>query len=554
MFYALNLESFKITTLVCESDEESTTDSQRTPNIQLATQEHQVENPLRTPTVLIILDGWGHRTDPQDNAIIAANTPVWDKLWQNQPHTLISASGQDVGLPDGQMGNSEVGHMSLGAGRIVYQAISRIDKSITDGDFFTNQAYCKAIDAAVAANKVVHITGLLSAGGVHSHEDHIFAMVKMAAARGAQNIQVHAFLDGRDTPPRSAMGSLQKLEQCFAELGAGRLASIIGRYYAMDRDNRWDRVQIAYDMLTLGKAEHSASHGSQALQQAYDRDENDEFVQATWIDGATAIDDGDAVIFMNFRADRAREITQAFIEPNFSGFQRSKAPKLAAYVQTTEYSASFDAPCAYGPEKLHNTYPQYLADLGKTQLRIAETEKYAHVTFFFSGGREDLYSGEQRELVKSPNVATYDLQPEMSAPEVTDKLVAAIKSREFDTIICNFANGDMVGHTGVFDAAVKAVEALDECIGRGTAAVREVNGHCLITADHGNCEQMTDHSTGQAHTAHTCELVPLVYVGAAEVTFTEPQGRLCDVAPSLLKLMGLQQPKEMTGTPLLSVE
>ncbi|MFK8019218.1 MAG: 2,3-bisphosphoglycerate-independent phosphoglycerate mutase [Pseudomonadales bacterium] len=520
----------------------------------MATPENTVENPTKTPTVLIILDGWGHRTDPQDNAIIAANTPIWDDLWQNQPHTLISASGQDVGLPDGQMGNSEVGHMSLGAGRIVYQAISRIDKSISDGDFFTNQAYCEAIDAAVAANKAVHITGLLSPGGVHSHQDHIFAMVKMAADRGAENIQVHAFLDGRDTPPRSAMDSLQQLEQCFTDLGSGRLASIIGRYYAMDRDNRWDRVQIAYDMLTQGQAEHTASNGAQALQQAYDRDENDEFVKATWIDGATAIEDGDAVIFMNFRADRAREITQAFITPDFDGFQRGKTPKLAAYVQTTEYSASFDTPCAYGPEKLHNTYPQYLADLGKTQLRIAETEKYAHVTFFFSGGREDLYNGEQRELVQSPDVATYDLQPEMSAPEVTDKLVAAIKSREFDTIICNFANGDMVGHTGVFDAAVKAVEALDECIGRVTAAVRDVNGHCLITADHGNCEQMTDHSTGQAHTAHTCELVPLVYVGAAQLTFTEPQGRLCDVAPSLLKLMGLQQPKEMTGTPLLSLE
>lgn len=504
--------------------------------------------------VLIILDGWGHRTDPQDNAIAAANTPVWDQLWANAPHTLISGSGLDVGLPDGQMGNSEVGHISLGSGRIVYQAISRIDKSIADGDFFSNEAYCQAIDAAVANNKTVHITGLLSPGGVHSHEDHLFAMVKMATQRGAQNVQVHALLDGRDTPPRSAKASLEKLEQCFASEGNGRLASVIGRYYAMDRDNRWDRVQVAYDMLTTAKAEFVASSGVQALENAYQREENDEFVQASWIEGATAIEDGDAVLFMNFRADRAREITRAFIEPDFDGFARATTPRLAAYVQTTEYSAAFDTPCAYPPEQLHNSFPEVLANLGKTQLRIAETEKYAHVTFFFSGGREELYAGEHRELIKSPDVATYDLQPEMSAPEVTDKLVAAIKSGDYDAIICNFANGDMVGHTGVFDAAVKAVEALDACIARVSSAVKEVNGHCLITADHGNCEQMADHTTGQAHTAHTTELVPLVYVGNADVHFNSNiKGRLCDVAPSLLTLMNVAQPKEMTGTPLLSL-
>lgn len=511
----------------------------------------------KTPTVLIILDGWGHRTDPTDNAIHAANTPVWDQLWANAPHTLISGSGLDVGLPDGQMGNSEVGHICLGAGRIVYQAISRIDKSIADGDFNTNQAYCDAIDAAVGKDQTVHVMGLLSPGGVHSHEDHIAAMLKMAAERGAKKIQLHAFLDGRDTPPRSAAASLKAMDDCFDTIGHGQTASLCGRYYAMDRDNRWNRVEPAYKMLTEGEAEFSAANASEGLQQAYDRDENDEFVKPTWLNGGTPIVDGDTVIFMNFRADRAREITRAFIEPDFKEFSRTKTPAIA-FVQTTEYAADFsnkfNIPCAYPPEKLHNSFPEYMQTLGKTQLRIAETEKYAHVTFFFSGGREELFDGENRELIKSPDVATYDLQPEMSAPEVTEKLVAAIKSGDYDTIICNYANGDMVGHTGVFDAAVKAVEALDECLGKVTAAVREVNGHCLITADHGNCEQMSDAATGQAHTAHTCELVPLVYVGNADVSFNaDLNGRLCDVAPSLLRLMQLEQPAEMTGQALLSL-
>lgn len=511
----------------------------------------------KTPTVLIILDGFGYRTEPDSNAILAANTPTWDKLWAESPHTLISGSGADVGLPDGQMGNSEVGHVSLGAGRVVYQAISRIDKSIADGDFFNNAAYTDAIDKAVNADKTIHIMGLLSPGGVHSHEDQICAMVQLAAQRNAHNIQVHAFLDGRDTPPRSAMASLAKIETCIATHASqskhAQIASIIGRYYAMDRDNRWDRVEKAYRMLTEGHADFNADSATEALQMAYDRDENDEFVQASWLKGATTITDDDCVIFMNFRADRAREITQTFIEPTFDGFARTRQPKLADFVMTTEYSASFDLPCAYPPEKLHNTYPEYLASLGKTQLRIAETEKYAHVTFFFSGGREDLYEGEERILVKSPDVATYDLQPEMSAPEVTEKLVAAIKSGKFDTIICNYANGDMVGHTGIFDAAVKAVEALDVCIAKVTSAIREVGGHCLITADHGNCEQMSDPSTGQAHTAHTCEHVPLVYVGSADVRFVDDiNGRLCDIAPSLLYLMRIPQPKEMTGENLLA--
>ncbi len=509
----------------------------------------------KIPTVLIILDGWGHRTETEHNAIYSANTPVWDDLWNNAPHTLISGSGMDVGLPDGQMGNSEVGHISLGSGRIVYQAISRIDKSITDGDFQQNPAYCEAIDAAVAAGKTVHIFGLLSPGGVHSHEDHMAAMIAMAAARGAENIQLHGFLDGRDTPPRSAKASIEKMEACFAKAGRGCIASLVGRYYAMDRDNRWDRVQQAYDMLTQGKAEYHTESALEALEQAYARDENDEFVKPSWIGKATPVSDGDTVLFMNFRADRAREITRAFIEPGFTEFNRAAVPELSTFVQTTEYSADFDIPCAYPPEKLVNSFPEYLQNLGKTQLRIAETEKYAHVTFFFSGGREEIFDGENRELIPSPDVATYDLQPEMSAPELTEKLVAAIKSGEYDAIICNYANGDMVGHTGVFDAAVKAVEALDACLEQVTKAVKEVGAHCLITADHGNCEQMSDPGTGQAHTAHTTELVPLVYVGNAKVSFTnETPGRLSDVAPSLLELMQLQAPAEMTGKSLLSVQ
>ncbi len=508
----------------------------------------------KKPTVLLILDGWGYRDNGTDNAIYQANTPVWDELMRSAPNTLISGSGLDVGLPEGQMGNSEVGHICLGAGRIVYQAISRIDKSISDGDFFSNPAYCDAIDQAINNGGTVHVLGLLSPGGVHSHEQHIFAMLELAKQRGASKLQLHAFLDGRDTPPRSAKASLQKADDCFASLGVGQTASIIGRYYAMDRDNRWERVSSAYNMLTKGETSFQAESAGEGLEMAYARDENDEFVQATWLSGGQPIRDGDAVIFMNFRADRARQITRAFTEPGFSEFERAQLPKLAAFVQTSEYSADFKLPCAYPPEELHNTFPEYMATLGKTQLRIAETEKYAHVTFFFSGGREDKYQGETRELIPSPDVATYDLKPEMSVYEVTDKLTAAIRSGQYDAIICNFANGDMVGHTGVFSAAVKAVEAVDECIGRVAEAVKEVDGHCLITADHGNCEQMTDHISGQAHTAHTTELVPLVYVGNATPTLrAEHNGRLCDVAPSLLALMQLPQPAEMTGESLLNL-
>jgi 2,3-bisphosphoglycerate-independent phosphoglycerate mutase len=506
----------------------------------------------KTPTVLIILDGWGHRSDSESNAIHGAATPTWDRLWNNYPHRLISGSGLDVGLPDGQMGNSEVGHMSLGAGRIVYQSITRIDKSIADGDFFNNSAYTQAVDKAVENGKAVHLMGLMSPGGVHSHEAHIFAMAKLAADRGAEKLYVHCFLDGRDTPPRSAQASLEKLQDELSKLGKGQVASIIGRYYAMDRDNRWDRVEAAYNMLTRNEAPFRYDNAVEALQAAYERDENDEFVQASLINGAEAISDGDALIFMNFRADRAREITRAFVDEQFDGFERGQRLNLADFVMTTEYAADIKTSCAFPPERLANVFGEYLANNDMTQLRIAETEKYAHVTFFFSGGREELFDGETRELIASPDVATYDLQPEMSAPEVTEKLVAAITGGEYDAIVCNFANGDMVGHTGVYDAAVKAVEALDGCLAQVVDAVESVDGNCLITADHGNCEQMQDPNSGQAHTAHTCEPVPLVYVGAQNVSFDDSQaGRLCDVAPSLLALMQVSQPEEMTGHSLV---
>ena len=511
------------------------------------------QEPVKKPMVLLILDGWGHREEKQDNAILNANTPFMNELLKTAPNTLISGSGLDVGLPAGQFGNSEVGHMSLGSGRVIYQSISRIDKEIEEGQFFENASYVDAIDKAVSNNKAVHILGLLSPGGVHSHENHILAMIKMAAQRGAKQVYVHAFLDGRDTPPRSAEASLKKIDDCFAEQGCGRTASIVGRYYAMDRDNRWDRVESAYNLLTAAESEHRADNAVAGLQAAYDRDENDEFVAATVIQAEgqpnAAIADGDSVIFMNFRADRAREITRAFVDEEFDGFKRKQRPDLAAFVMTTEYAADIQAPCAYPPEGISNSFGEYMASLGKTQLRIAETEKYAHVTFFFSGGREALYDGEDRELIPSPDVATYDLKPEMSAPEVTDKLVAAIRSGKYDTIICNYANGDMVGHTGVYEAAIKAVEAVDSCLSRVAEALREVGGQALITADHGNCEQMQDYDSGQTHTQHTCELVPFIYIGDKAVKMQDG-GKLADVAPTMLHLMGIEKPAEMSGRSL----
>ena len=506
-----------------------------------------------TPLVLIILDGFGHSDNPEFNAIYAANTPVYDHLLATQPHGLISGSGMDVGLPDGQMGNSEVGHMNLGAGRVVYQDFTRVTKAIQDGDFFNNVAITSAVDKAVGAGKAVHILGLLSDGGVHSHQDHIAAMIELAAQRGAEKIYLHAFLDGRDTPPKSAEAPIEFIENTFARVGKGRFASLIGRYFAMDRDNRWDRVEQAYQLIAAGQGLFNAESAQAGLAAAYAREENDEFVKATTIGDAVRVEDGDAVVFMNFRADRARELTRTFVEPDFSEFERSYVPKLADFVMLTQYSASIKTPSAFKPDALSNVLGEYLAKQGKTQLRIAETEKYAHVTFFFSGGREEPFAGEERILIPSPNVATYDLQPQMSAPEVTDKIVDAIENQRYDVIVVNYANGDMVGHTGVFSAAVAAVECLDSCVGRIVAALDKVGGEALITADHGNVEQMEDVCTGQAHTAHTCEPVPFIYVGKRNVGLREG-GVLADVAPTMLTLMGLEVPAEMTGTSIVSLK
>ncbi len=505
------------------------------------------------PLVLIILDGFGHSDSPESNAIYAANTPVYDHLRATQPNGLISGSGMDVGLPDGQMGNSEVGHMNLGAGRVVYQDFTRVTKAIRDGDFFTNPALVTAVDTAVSAGKAVHILGLLSDGGVHSHQDHLVAMADLAAQRGAEKIYLHAFLDGRDTPPKSAQPSLQLMDEAFARLSKGRTATIIGRYFAMDRDNRWDRVEQAYSLIVDSKAEFEAANAQAALEAAYGRGESDEFVKATRIGAPAPVEDGDAVVFMNFRADRARELTRAFVEPDFADFARARAPQLAGFVMLTQYAASIKAPIAFAASSLDNVLGEYLAKNGKTQLRIAETEKYAHVTFFFSGGREDPFEGEERILIPSPKVATYDLQPEMNAPQVTDRIVEAIEQQRYDVIVVNYANGDMVGHTGVFAAAVKAVECLDECVGRIVAALDKVGGEALITADHGNVEQMEDESTGQAHTAHTCEPVPFIYVGKRALTIREG-GVLADVAPTMLKLMGLPKPAEMTGESIVVLD
>lgn len=506
----------------------------------------------RTPTALIILDGWGHGEKSEFNAIANANTPTWDALLETYPNALIKTSGNAVGLPEGQMGNSEVGHMNLGAGRIVYQNFTRINKDVADGEFFNNEVLCNAIDKAKATGGAVHLAGLLSPGGVHSHEQQIFAACEMAVKRGITKLYVHGILDGRDMPPRSAEPSITGLQAKLDELGTGSIATLTGRYYSMDRDNRWERIEPAYVAMTEAKAEFQAESGIAALEAAYARGENDEFVGATVIGEGGKVEDGDSIIFMNFRPDRAREITRAFVEPEFSGFERNVTPKLADYVMLTEYASDIPASCAYPPAKLVNGIGEYVSDLGLTQLRIAETEKYAHVTFFFSGGREDLYPGEERILVPSPDVATYDLQPEMNAPELTDKLVAAIKSGKHDLIVCNYANGDMVGHTGVYSAAVKAAECIDECLKRITDAILEVNGECLITADHGNAEQMMNPETGGPLTSHTTGPVDLVYVHANNDGRTINPGSLCDVSPTLLSIMNIEKPAEMSGASLIN--
>jgi 2,3-bisphosphoglycerate-independent phosphoglycerate mutase len=508
------------------------------------------------PVLLIILDGFGCRHADGYNAITCANKPNFDHFWKEYPHTLIQASEAAVGLPAGQMGNSEVGHLNIGAGRVVYQEYTRIDRAINSGYFPSNPALNEVIAKLKANGGALHIFGLLSDGGVHSHENHIHAMLDLALREGLSKVYVHAFLDGRDTPPKSAEAYLRCLQDKMDGLRGGRIASIVGRYYAMDRDKRWDRVKVAFDLVTLGRAEYRAPSAALGLEMAYARGEGDEFVKPTAIavEGAEPVrmHDGDAVVFMNFRSDRAREITKAFIEPGFKEFARDYVPRLSSYCTLTGYSEEFDVPVAFPPERVRNGFGEYIANLGLRQLRIAETEKYPHVTYFFNGGEETVYPGEDRIMVKSPHVATYDLKPEMSAFEVTDKLVEAIESRKYDAIICNYANCDMVGHTGFMDAAVKAVETVDTCLGRVVRAMQSIGGEVLITADHGNAETMRDPITSQPHTAHTINLVPLVYVGRP--AHIEHSGALEDIAPTMLKLMGLPQPQEMTGNALIEFE
>ncbi|MFA4858159.1 MAG: 2,3-bisphosphoglycerate-independent phosphoglycerate mutase [Candidatus Margulisiibacteriota bacterium] len=500
------------------------------------------------PLVLIIMDGWGIRAKRDANAIALAGTPNLDALTKKYPSTQLGCSGEDVGLPEGQMGNSEVGHLNIGAGRVVYQELTRISKAIRDGEFFKNPEFLKAIETVKKNNSSLHLMGLLSDGGVHSEMTHLYALLQLAKQQGIKKVYIHALLDGRDTPPRSALTYFEQLENKFKEIGVGQVATVAGRYYTMDRDKRWDRVQKGYDALTRGIGQE-ASSAEAAVENAYARGENDEFVLPTVImDGGVpraVVKDGDAFIFFNFRADRARQISYAFTDPNFNGFPRSVWPKVH-YVCMCQYDIKINAPVAFPPQNLKNILAEVISNAGLRQVHIAETEKYAHVTFFFNGGVEKPFPGEDRILVSSPKVATYDLQPEMSAPEVTEKVLAAIASDKYDVVIMNYANGDMVGHTGILAAAEIAVKTVDLCVGKVAAAVLEKSGVVLITADHGNAELMQDEVTGQPYTAHTTNPVPFILAGGADGTKLHP-GILADIAPTILKLLGLKIPSEMTG-------
>lgn len=518
-----------------------------------------VREPLiKRPVILIILDGWGYSEDTSYNAIHSAKKPVWDSLWDNYPHTLVNASGLEVGLPAQQMGNSEVGHMNIGSGRIVDQEFTRIMRAIEDDSFFSNTALCDALKRAETTGKAVHIMGLLSPGGVHSHQDHIAALLKMTANYDVSQVYLHAFLDGRDTPPKSAEEYLHDIQLQMQEVGKGRFASIVGRYFAMDRNNNWDRVQQAYDLIMHGKAEFQSKDAFIAVDMAYARGETDEFVQATAItdrDGNVAsVAEGDIIIFANYRADRARQLSTAMTDNDFSEFNRPFVIADDQFISMTEYKQEFTFPCAFPPQQLDNVFGAYASAMGLKQLRIAETEKYAHVTFFFNGGEEKVFNDEDRILIPSPDVPTYDAKPEMSAFEVTEKLLEAINSKKYDAIICNFANADMVGHTGNFDATVKAIETIDKCLGDIVSVTEKVGGEILITADHGNAEQMRSYITekvqAQPHTAHTSNLVPLLYIGRDAEVMPNINGRLCDIVPTMLNIMGLQQPAAMTGQAL----
>jgi 2,3-bisphosphoglycerate-independent phosphoglycerate mutase len=517
------------------------------------------------PLALIILDGWGYRESKDNNAIVQAKTPHWDHWWQSYPHTLIEGSGHSVGLPEGQMGNSEVGHLTMGAGRTIYQDLTRIDHAIETGDFLKNPTLLHALALAKKNKKAVHLMGLLSPGGVHSHEKHFHAAIQAVAAVGVPTLYIHPFLDGRDTPPKSALASLKTLEGICEQYQCGQIASLIGRYYAMDRDKRFERIQCAFELLVEGKAPYHASNAEQALLTAYARQETDEFVQATTIsphaEHPITIQDGEVVLFMNFRADRARELTQAFIDPDFNGFKRTHVPALSSFVSLTEYDVRLKTTILFPPERLTHLLGSYISEQGLKQLRIAETEKYAHVTFFFNGGIEQPSPGEDRILIPSPKVATYDHAPEMSAPEITQQLIKAIQSQQYDVIICNFANADMVGHTGDFAATVQAIETLDTCLGKIIKALQAVGGEAIITADHGNAEVMFDENTQQPHTAHTTDPIPFLYIGQRAALApnaiskrNETTGTLADIAPTMLFLLNLAKPAEMTGQSLVQMQ
>ena len=507
----------------------------------------------KKPVVLMVLDGYGLSDRTEGNAIAMANTPVMDKLMKEYPFVKGNASGLYVGLPDGQMGNSEVGHMNIGAGRIIYQDLTRITKAIEDGEFYKNEELLAAMENCKKNNSDLHLFGLLSDGGVHSHISHIYGLLEMAKKNGVSNVYVHAFLDGRDTPPASAKDFVARLEDKMAEIGVGKVASLAGRYYAMDRDNNWDRVKEAYLSLTTGEGK-SADNAVKALEESYAADVTDEFVVPTVITEngkpLSVVKPDDSVIFFNFRPDRAREMTRAFCDDKFTGFEREYIP--TTFVCFKDYDESIpNKLVAFKKEEIKNTFGEFLANNGKKQLRLAETEKYAHVTFFFNGGVEEPNEGEDRILVKSPKVATYDLQPEMSAPEVCDKLCAAIRSEKYDVIIINFANPDMVGHTGILDAAIKAVETVDTCVGKAVEALKEVDGQMFICADHGNAEQLVNYETGEPLTSHTTNPVPFILVNADPSYTLKEDGCLADIIPTMIELMGMEQPAEMTGKSLL---
>ena len=503
-------------------------------------------------TALLIMDGFGCSDKKEGNAIALQGTPCIDAIMEKYPHSCIGASGLSVGLPDGQMGNSEVGHLNIGAGRIVYQELTRITKSIKDGDFFENEAFIRAMDSAKEKGSALHLLGLLSDGGVHSLNEHLYALVEMAKQRGLEKVYIHCFMDGRDVPPNSGKGFIGQLEAKLAEIGVGEIAVVSGRYYAMDRDNRWERVEKAYRAMVYGEGRQMDS-AAQAMQASYDKEEYDEFIEPTVIvkngEPVAKIASGDSVIFFNFRPDRAREITRALTQEEFDGFDRTEMD--LNYVCFTQYDKSFKGvEIAFKPQSLKNTLGEYLAACGKKQFRIAETEKYAHVTFFFNGGVEQPNENEDRYLIPSPKVATYDLQPEMSAAEVCDKACELIREQAYDVMILNFANSDMVGHTGVLEAAEAAVKAVDECVGKVIAAIEEVGGQAIITADHGNSEQMVDDTTGGPFTAHTTNRVPFVLVGCGDRQLRE-DGILADIAPTMLEMMGLEQPAEMSGSSMI---